>query len=137
MNRKLVSEVEGMIEEFCGEDNRKIEKKISEEGLNAIKEAIESLNKYKEDFPDDLLSAVKTLTKYASYGYGAGAIKKGGTKWPSTLDVLFSGKYMQKSHLKPSLGDKFPSLSAAITKKKIGLNSTFGKSEKEEFEEGE
>ncbi|MBA7591307.1 hypothetical protein ES708_33459 [subsurface metagenome] len=51
MNRELDLEVKRMIEEFCGEDNRIIEKKISEEGLNAIKEAIGSLNKYKEDFP--------------------------------------------------------------------------------------
>jgi hypothetical protein len=136
MNRELDLEVQRMIEEFCGEDNQIIEKKISEEGLNAIKEAIGDLNKYKEDFPDDLLAAVKTLAKYASYGYGAGAVKKGGTKWPSALDVLFGGLDIEKGEKKPSGGGKFPSLSKMIVRKSIGLSSAFEQNG-EDFEDGE
>ncbi|MBA7516140.1 hypothetical protein ES705_08185 [subsurface metagenome] len=134
MNRELDLEVRRMISEFCGEDNRIIEKKISEEGLNAIKEAIGDLNKYKEDFPDELLTAVKTLAKYASYGYGPGAVEKGGTRWPSMLDVMFGG--LEKSEEKPSGGGKFPSLSKMIVRKRIGLGSAFEQNG-EEFEDGE
>lgn len=44
-------------------------KELSAEATKAIKGALNILSKYKDDMPPDVLTAIKTLTKYASYGY--------------------------------------------------------------------
>lgn len=44
-------------------------KELPEKAMEAIKGALNILNKYKDDMPDDVLSAIKTLAKYAAYGY--------------------------------------------------------------------
>ncbi|MBA7652210.1 hypothetical protein ES703_60040 [subsurface metagenome] len=54
-------------------------------------EGYKPILKYKDDFPDDLLEAIKILGKYASYGY-AGPEGKGIKKaasWPSVTAQLF------------------------------------------------
>jgi hypothetical protein len=43
--------------------------KMPEEAAKAIKGALAILSKYKDDFPADVLGAIKVLTKYSSYGY--------------------------------------------------------------------
>jgi hypothetical protein len=50
--------------------------KIPEDAMKAITGALNILNKYKSDFPADVLDAIKTLGKYASYGYGYPAKKE-------------------------------------------------------------
>jgi hypothetical protein len=45
-------------------------KELPKEALNAVKSAAKTLEKYKDDFDADLKDALKTLTKYSSYGYG-------------------------------------------------------------------
>jgi hypothetical protein len=44
-------------------------KEIPEDALKAIKGALNTLSKFKDDYPQDILAAIKALTKYASYGY--------------------------------------------------------------------
>lgn len=46
-------------------------KELSEEAAKAIKGALATLDKFVEDLPDDAVAAIKTLGKYASYGYPA------------------------------------------------------------------
>lgn len=44
-------------------------KEMSESAIKAISGALNILNKYKDVFPPDVIAAMKTLTKYAAYGY--------------------------------------------------------------------
>jgi len=44
-------------------------KDLPAEAINAIKGALNLLKKYEDVLPDDLMPAIKTLGKYASYGY--------------------------------------------------------------------
>jgi len=60
-------DIEGALEK---EDIEKAEK-LGDAPMKAIKGALNILSKYKADMPDDVLKAIKTLTKYASYGYPA------------------------------------------------------------------
>lgn len=60
-------DIEGVLEK---EDIEKAEK-LGDAPMKAIKGALNILSKYKADMPDDVLKAIKTLTKYASYGYPA------------------------------------------------------------------
>ena len=60
-------DIEGALEK---EDIEKAEK-VPDAAMKAIKGALNILNKYKADMPDDVLKAIKTLVKYASYGYPA------------------------------------------------------------------
>lgn len=48
---------------------------LPKEALNAIKSSVKTLERYKDDFDADLKDALKTLTKYSSYGYGYPAKK--------------------------------------------------------------
>lgn len=57
-------------EVLAKEDIEKAEK-LGDAAMKAIKGALNILNKYKADMPDDVLKAIKTLVKYASYGYPA------------------------------------------------------------------
>lgn len=74
--RSLMDLIE-LLKDFLGEDteltDEEIEKagKLSEEAAKAISSAVSALNKFKDDFPPEILSALKTLTKFASYGYPA------------------------------------------------------------------
>ncbi len=53
------------------DDEVKKAKELTEDAAKAIAGALKILNKYKDDMPDDVLGAIKTLAKYASYGYPA------------------------------------------------------------------
>jgi len=64
-----LTEVNDELEILKGDDKEKIEK-IKDATIKALKGAVNILNKYKADLPDDALKALKTLAKYASYGYG-------------------------------------------------------------------
>ncbi len=70
---------------------RKAKDKLPKEMLDELTKAYKPILKYKDDFPDDLLEAIKILGKYASYGY-AGPEGKGIKKaasWPSITAQLF------------------------------------------------
>lgn len=83
--RKMEDSMKEFIEElkkFMAEDDEDIEgalekeeiekaEKLADAPMKAIKGALNILSKYKADMPDDVLKAIKTLTKYASYGYPA------------------------------------------------------------------
>jgi hypothetical protein len=66
---ELIKLLKGMMDDAKDEDLEKA-KEIPEEASKALKSALTTLNKYKGDFPGDVLDAIKILTKYASYGYG-------------------------------------------------------------------
>ena len=65
-------------EDLTDEDIAKA-KEIPEKALKAIGGALNILDKYKDDYPQDILNAIKTLAKYAAYGYGKYPAKKGMT----------------------------------------------------------
>lgn len=83
--KKSEEKMEEFIEElkkFMAEDDEDVEKvlteediekanKLSDAAIKAIKGALNILNKYKADMPDDVLAAIKALAKYAAYGYPA------------------------------------------------------------------
>ena len=73
-------ELKKLLDSYFGEevsfDTEEFEKaKLSDKALNALKGALNLVNKYKADFPDDLKKAVGVLAKYSSYGYGYPAEK--------------------------------------------------------------
>lgn len=73
---KKMEELIEILKSFMGEDELEEEdiakaKEMPDAAMKAIKGALNILNKYKDDFPSDILTAIKTLTKYASYGYPA------------------------------------------------------------------
>ena len=83
-NRKkfFIKKMEDSMKKFMAEDDEDIEgvlekediekaEKLGDAPMKAIKGALNILSKYKADMPDDVLKAIKTLTKYASYGYPA------------------------------------------------------------------
>lgn len=76
-------DIEGALEK---EDIEKAEK-VPDVAMKAIKGALNILNKYKKDMPDDVLAAIKTLAKYAAYGYPAAKqedLDKAGAKLSKT-----------------------------------------------------
>ncbi|MBA7527669.1 hypothetical protein ES705_19847 [subsurface metagenome] len=84
-----------LLDSYFGEevsfDTEEFEKaELSDKALNALKGALNLVNKYKADFPDDLKKAVGVLAKYASYGYGYPAKKK------EEEDINKSGKTLSK-----------------------------------------
>jgi len=74
--RSLMDLIE-ILKDFLGEDTELSEdelqkaKDLSDKAAKAISSALNMLNKYKDDMPSDVLNAIKTLSKYASYGYPA------------------------------------------------------------------
>ena len=91
-----MEELEKLINELNPDGNeievlRKAKDKLPKEMLDELTKAYKPILKYKDDFPDDLLEAIKILGKYASYGY-AGPEGKGIKKaasWPSVTAQLF------------------------------------------------
>ena len=93
---KMDKELKELLDSYFGEevsfDTEEFEKaKLSDKALDAIKGALNLVNKYKADFPDDLKKAVGTLAKYASYGYGYPAKKSDDNK-----DINKAGKTLSK-----------------------------------------
>lgn len=79
-------EEEGDEEGALTEEEIEKAEKLSDKAMTAIKGALNILNKYKADMPDDVLKAIQTLAKYASYGYPAKKedIDKAGAKLSKT-----------------------------------------------------
>jgi hypothetical protein len=71
--RESMDELIKLLKSMMGEDAKDEElekaKQLSEEAGKALKGALNILNKYKDDMPDDVVTAIKVLAKYASYGY--------------------------------------------------------------------
>lgn len=74
--KKFMAEDDEDIEEVLTKEDIEKAEKISDKAIKAIKGALNILNKYKADMPDDVLAAIKTLAKYAAYGYGYPAKKE-------------------------------------------------------------
>jgi Arc/MetJ-type ribon-helix-helix transcriptional regulator len=76
VKRRQAMEFFELLKKFLGDEDVSDEdiakaKELSEKAIKAIQGALNILTKYKEDMPSDVLNAIKTLTKYASYGYPA------------------------------------------------------------------
>ncbi|GAH67857.1 unnamed protein product, partial [marine sediment metagenome] len=94
MNKELKDLLDSYFDEevsFAPEEFEFEKAKLSDKALNALKGALNLINKYKKDFPDDLKDAVGVLAKYASYGYGYPAKKKEDDK-----DLKKSGELLSK-----------------------------------------
>lgn len=104
MNKELKDLLDSYFDEevsFAPEEFELEKAELSDKALNAIKGALKLISKYKADFPDDLKGAVGVLAKYASYGYGYPAKKKGEVKKEEDKkvedkDVEKSGKALSK-----------------------------------------
>lgn len=125
-----LKEIADLIEEFSDEvfdetfGRGDFEKKdIPQKVTDKLKEALETLNKYKDDFPDDLKSGVDLLLKFVavSYGYlpgkeapGKKEVKKQQISyWPS-FDFDGKGKEAVEKINKGRQGGPFPSLAAQL-----------------------
>lgn len=103
--------------------------KMPEEATKALKGALNILNKYKDDFPDAILDAIKTLSKYASYGYPE---KKGekSEKEPDPveflekLDLQKAGASLSKATI-----EKLNSIKTAIKSITDEIDKLIGKKE--------
>jgi len=82
--RQQMDEFIKLLKSFMGEDDEEFKlseediakaEKLDEKAIKAIQGALNILNKYKDVYPTDILKAIKTLTKYASYGYSYPATK--------------------------------------------------------------
>lgn len=121
-----------LIEEFSDEvfdetfGRGDFEKKdVPQEVKDEVKKALEALNKYKDDFPDDLTAAIKLLLKFVAVSYGSspGGGSPGKKKvkkqqvsfWPS-FDFDGKGKeeIEQIKKRRSGEGGKFPSVTAQI-----------------------
>ena len=69
--KKFMAEDDEDEKEVLTEEDIEKANKLSDAAMKAIKGALNILNKYKADMPDDVLKAIQTLVKYASYGYPA------------------------------------------------------------------
>jgi len=68
--KKFMAEDDEDIEEVLTKEDIEKAEKLSDKVIKVIKGALNILNKYKADMPDDVLTAIKALAKYAAYGYG-------------------------------------------------------------------
>jgi len=82
--RRQMDEFIKLLKSFMGEDDDEFKlseediakaEKLDEKAIKAIQGALNILNKYKDVYPNDVLTAIKTLTKYAAYGYSYPAKK--------------------------------------------------------------
>ena len=124
-----LKKIADLIEEFSDEvfdetfGREDFEKKdIPQKVKEGLFKALEALNKYKDDFPDDLTAAIKLLLKFVAVSYGLPAGESPGKKkvkkqaisyWPS---FNFNGegeKEVEKIN-KGRQGDPFPSVTAQI-----------------------
>lgn len=111
---------DGIFDETLGRVD--FEKKDVPQGVkDELKKALEALNKYKDDFPDDLKSAVDFLLKFVAVSYGLPGketpgkkkVKKQISYWPS-FDLDGKGKEAVDKINKGRQGDPFPSVTAQI-----------------------
>lgn len=74
--KKFMAEDDEDIEEVLTKEDIEKAEKLSDNVIKVIKGALNILNKYKADMPDDVLTAIKSLAKYAAYDYGYPAKKE-------------------------------------------------------------
>ncbi|MBA7548617.1 hypothetical protein ES705_41081 [subsurface metagenome] len=90
---RMDPEIQKLLNEYFGEEVsiEEFEKaELSDEAMKAMKGALNLINKYKADFPDDLKKAVGVLAKYvAGYGYPA-------KKSEDNEDINKAGKALSK-----------------------------------------
>jgi hypothetical protein len=71
--RVIMDELTALLKALLGEEVTDAElakaKELPEDAMKAIKGALNILNKYKDEFPAEILSAIKSLAKFSSYGY--------------------------------------------------------------------
>ena len=123
-------ELADLIEEFSDEvfdetfGRADFEKKdVPQDVKDKLKGALEDLNKYKDDFPENLTAAIKLLLKFVavSYGYGQPGkspgkkVKKQVRFWPS-FDFDGEGKeeIERIKKRRSGGGDKFPSITQQL-----------------------
>ena len=143
--------------EVLKSDDAELKKKVKDTALKAIKGAVNILNKYKADLPDDALKALKTLAKYASYGYGypekkeaSEDVKKAGAKLSkSTIEKIekiikdlseLIGKEVEKSkdgNISDEIQAKLDELAEYKEKEKKAIEKAKEEAEKKEKEEKE
>jgi len=92
LDKQSILELNELVEQVIGDkdDNRRIEKKISDEGIESLREAISTILKYKADFPTDLDEGLKLLIKTGAYGavaYAKYPVKKS-LKFPNIVSML-------------------------------------------------
>ena len=122
-------------EDFSEEEFEKAEK-LSDKVLNALKGAMNILNKYKGDFPDELKKAVAVLAKYAGYGYPAKKVEKAGAKLSkSTIEQIKKviealGKLIEPDKVKKEAGDENEEVKKELGEIKKALEKLEKKDEK-------
>jgi len=103
--RQQMEEFVKLLKSFMGEDDEEFKLseediakagKLDEKAIKAIQGALNILNKYKDVYPADVLKAIKTLTKYASYGYSYPAAKSADIIEELT-DVEKAGRKLSKA----------------------------------------
>jgi len=119
-----LKEIADLIEEFSDEvfdetfGREDFEKKdIPQKVKDKLKGALEALNKYKDDLPSDLESAIALLLKFVAVSYGLPPGKKKLAKgikyWPS-FDFDGEGKEAVEKINKGRQGGLFPNLAAQL-----------------------
>ncbi len=124
-----LEKIADLIEEFSDEifdetfARGDFEKKdIPQNVKDKLKVALEALNKYKGDFPENLTTAIKLLLKFVAVSYGLPGgespgkkkVKKQGIKfWPS-FDFAGDGQEKVEKINKGRQGNPFPSVTAQI-----------------------
>jgi len=126
-----LEKIADLIEEFSGEifdetfGREDFEKKdIPQKVKDKLKEALENINRYREDLPSDLKSGIDLLLKFVAVTYGLPPgketpgekkVKKQVRFWPS---FDFDGKGKEEieriKKRRSGGGDKFPSITAQI-----------------------
>jgi len=67
MEKELIE----LLKKLSGDENYTFKKQeLSEDAVKALKEAVATVEKYKEEMPDDLLKAGAVLAEFAASGYG-------------------------------------------------------------------
>ena len=96
------NELETLLKEFNIEKADANE--LPEDALKALKDAMKILNKYKEDFPEDLKSALGVIATHAAISYGKKPVQKdddgandvstdnGNAKWPSLTGAVIENQ---------------------------------------------
>lgn len=78
---KMDKRIEKLLKKFFGDENIKFEKmELNEETIVNIEKAIEIINGYREEFPEDLTKAVALISVCAGQGYEQKDLEKAGAK---------------------------------------------------------
>lgn len=67
--KKFMAEDEDKLDEALTEEEIKKAEALPEETAEALKPALEVVNEYKPDMPEDILGAIQTITKHAAFVY--------------------------------------------------------------------